>query len=81
MQGSVFLGAYASEPLGDYVGGNEPRITTKVVQHASSPLGVYDFVKRTSFTQFTKERLEEVATHITTLSSYRRVLKHLKLRF
>ena len=34
----------------------------------SSPLGVYDFVKHTSFTQFTKERLEEVATHITTLA-------------
>ena len=31
-------------------------------------LGVYDFVKRTSFTQFTKERLEEVAKHITTLA-------------
>ena len=30
-------------------------------------IGVYDFVKRTSFTQFTKERLEEVAKHITTL--------------
>ena len=66
--GSVFLGAYASEPLGDYVGGTNHVLPTSGTARFSSPLGVYDFVKRTSFTQFTKERLEEVATHITTLA-------------
>ena len=66
--GSVFLGAYASEPLGDYVGGTNHVLPTSGTARFSSPLGVYDFVKRTSFTQFTKERLEEVAKHITTLA-------------
>lgn len=66
--GSVFLGAYASEPLGDYLGGTNHVLPTSGTARFSSPLGVYDFVKRTSFTQFTKERLEEVATHITTLA-------------
>ena len=66
--GSVFLGAYASEPLGDYVGGTNHVLPTSGTARFSSPLGVYDFVKHTSFTQFTKERLEEVATHITTLA-------------
>ncbi|MDU3384696.1 MAG: histidinol dehydrogenase, partial [Veillonella sp.] len=66
--GSVFLGAYASEPLGDYLGGTNHVLPTSGTARFSSPLGVNDFVKRTSFTQFTKERLEEVATHITTLA-------------
>ena len=34
----------------------------------SSPLGVYDFVKRTAFMQFSKERLAELAPHIATLA-------------
>lgn len=66
--GSVFLGRYASEPLGDYVGGTNHVLPTSGTAKFSSPLGVYDFVKRISFTQFSRERLQEVANDITTLA-------------
>lgn len=66
--GSVFLGRYASEPLGDYVGGTNHVLPTSRTAKFSSPLGVYDFVKRISFTQFSRERLQEVAKDITTLA-------------
>lgn len=66
--GSVFLGRYSSEPLGDYVGGTNHVLPTSGTAKFSSPLGVYDFVKRISFTQFSRERLQEVAKDITTLA-------------
>lgn len=66
--GSVFLGRYASEPLGDYVGGTNHVLPTSGTAKFSSPLGVYDFVKRIFFTQFSRERLQEVAKDITTLA-------------
>ena len=66
--GSVFLGRYASEPLGDYVGGTNHVLPTSGTAKFSSPLGVYDFVKRISFTHFSRERLQEVAKDITTLA-------------
>ena len=66
--GSVFLGRYASEPLGDYVGGTNHVLPTSGTAKFSFPLGVYDFVKRISFTQFSRERLQEVAKDITTLA-------------
>ena len=66
--GSVFLGRYASEPLGDYVGGTNHVLPTSGTAKFSSPLGVYDFVNRISFTQFSRERLQEVAKDITTLA-------------
>lgn len=66
--GSVFLGRYASEPLGDYVGGTNHVLPTSGTAKFSSPLGVYDFVKRISFTQFSRERLQEVAKDITILA-------------
>lgn len=66
--GSVFLGRYASEPLGDYVGGTNHVLPTSGTAKFSSPLDVYDFVKRISFTQFSRERLQEVAKDITTLA-------------
>ena len=66
--GSVFLGRYASEPLGDYVGGTNHVLPTSGTAKFSSPLGVYDFVKRISFTQFSRERLQRVAKDITILA-------------
>ena len=66
--GSVFLGRYASEPLGDYVGGTNHVLPTSGTAKFSSPLGVYDFVKRISFTQFSRGPLHRVAKDITTLA-------------
>lgn len=66
--GSVFLGSYTAEPLGDYMGGPNHVLPTSGTARFSSPLGVYDFVKRTAFMQFSKERLAELAPHIATLA-------------
>ncbi|MCH8625807.1 histidinol dehydrogenase [Lactiplantibacillus plantarum] len=66
--GSVFLGRYASEPLGDYVAGPNHILPTSGTARFSSPLGVYDFVKRTSFIQYTKDALAKEAPAITTLA-------------
>ena len=66
--GSVFLGKYASEPLGDYVAGPNHILPTSGTARFSSPLGVYDFVKRTSFIQYTKDALAREASAITTLA-------------
>ncbi|KRL02694.1 histidinol dehydrogenase [Liquorilactobacillus capillatus] len=66
--GSVFLGKYASEPLGDYVAGPNHVLPTGGTAKFSSPLGVYDFIKKTSFIQFSKEALRKDLKAITTLA-------------
>lgn len=55
--GSVFLGAYASEPLGDYLAGPNHVLPTSGTARFFSPLGVEDFIKRTAFLSYTKEAL------------------------
>ena len=46
--GAIFLGAYTSESLGDYCAGPNHVLPTSGTARFSSPLGVYDFIKRTS---------------------------------
>lgn len=46
--GAIFLGAYTSESLGDYCAGPNHVLPTSGSARYSSPLGVYDFVKRSS---------------------------------
>jgi histidinol dehydrogenase len=46
--GAIFLGAYTSESLGDYCAGPNHVLPTSGTAHFSSPLGVYDFQKRSS---------------------------------
>jgi histidinol dehydrogenase len=53
--GAVFLGQYAPEALGDYMAGPNHILPTGGTARFSSPLGVYDFVKRTSVLSFTRE--------------------------
>lgn len=66
--GSVFLGKYASEPLGDYAAGPNHVLPTGGTARFSSALGVYDFVKHTSFSYFTKDTLAELTPHVTALA-------------
>jgi len=53
--GAVFLGQYTPEALGDYMAGPNHILPTGGTARFSSPLGVYDFVKRTSILSFTRE--------------------------
>jgi histidinol dehydrogenase len=52
--GAIFLGAYTSETLGDYCAGPNHVLPTSGTARFSSPLGVYDFQKRSSLIQVTE---------------------------
>jgi histidinol dehydrogenase len=56
--GAVFLGMYTPETLGDYTAGPNHILPTGGTARFASPLGVYDFVKRTSILSFSREALE-----------------------
>jgi histidinol dehydrogenase len=56
--GAIFLGAYTPEPLGDYFAGPNHILPTGGTARWASPLGVYDFLKRTSLIGYSRERLE-----------------------
>ncbi len=62
--GSVFLGKYCPEALGDYLAGPNHTLPTAGAARFSSPLGVDDFVKKTQYTYFTPEALREVSGDI-----------------
>ena len=49
--GAIFLGAYTSESLGDYCAGPNHVLPTGATARFSSPLGVYDFQKRSSLVE------------------------------
>jgi histidinol dehydrogenase len=53
--GAVFLGQWSPEPLGDYAAGPNHTLPTGGTARWASPLGVYDFVKRSSLLEFTKK--------------------------
>lgn len=55
--GSVFLGKYTPESVGDYLGGPNHVLPTMGSSRFFSPLGVYDFQKRFSWIEFSKESL------------------------
>ena len=59
--GSIFLGRYCPEPLGDYLSGTNHTLPTMGTARFSSPLGVEDFVKRSYFSYYTADALEQVA--------------------
>ena len=62
--GSVFLGKYTPEALGDYLAGPNHTLPTCGAARFSSPLGVEDFVKRTQYTRFTRDALAAVSGDI-----------------
>ena len=62
--GSVFLGRYCPEALGDYLAGPNHTLPTGGGARFSSPLGVYDFVKRTQYSFYTADELADVSADI-----------------
>ena len=59
--GSVFLGSYTPEALGDYIAGTNHILPTQGTARFSSPLGVYDFYKRMSVLSFSQQALGKLA--------------------
>lgn len=62
--GSIFLGQYAPEALGDYYAGPNHVLPTSGTARFYSPLSVYDFVKRSSYIYYTREALENAKDDI-----------------
>ena len=62
--GSIFLGRNCPEALGDYFAGPNHTLPTSGTARFSSPLGVDDFVKKSSFLYYTRDALEAVAPRI-----------------
>ena len=58
--GAIFLGTYSSEPLGDYFAGPNHILPTNGTARFFSPLGVDQFIKRTSIISYSREALEKV---------------------
>ena len=62
--GSIFMGKYCPEALGDYFAGPNHTLPTSGTAKFSSPLSVDDFVKKTQYSYYTKEALEKSAQKI-----------------
>jgi len=66
--GAVFLGRYTTEPLGDYILGPNHTLPTGGTARFFSPLGVYDFIKKSSVLYVSREGFERVADLAMTLA-------------
>lgn len=62
--GSIFLGKYCPESLGDYMAGPNHTLPTSGTARFSSPLSVDDFVKKTQYTYFTADAFEKIADKV-----------------
>lgn len=66
--GSIFLGHFTSEPIGDYYAGTNHVLPTSSTARFYSALGVYDFVKRSQFTYYSQAAVAAATQNITTLA-------------
>ncbi|HEX6614673.1 MAG TPA: histidinol dehydrogenase [Gemmatimonadales bacterium] len=74
--GAIFLGDETPEPVGDYLAGPSHVLPTGGTARYASPLGVYDFVKRTSIIRYTRARLAEDADAIIALAEAEGLFGH-----
>ncbi|MCL2111419.1 MAG: histidinol dehydrogenase [Clostridiales bacterium] len=82
--GSVFLGPWTPEPVGDYYAGTNHVLPTGGAARFASPLGVYDFVKRTSYTHYPKDVLLRAKDDIIAIAEAEGLTAHaqaVKIRF
>ncbi len=66
--GAVFLGHFTPEAVGDYLAGPNHVLPTSGTARFSSPLGVYDFLKRTSVISYSRTALEKCGKNLTLLA-------------
>ncbi len=82
--GSIFLGQYAPEPLGDYYAGPNHVLPTSGTARFFSPLSVTSFEKRSSFIYYTREALEKGKDDIIYVAEKEGLTAHanaIKVRF
>ena len=76
--GSIFLGHYTSEPIGDYYAGTNHVLPTTATSRFSSALGVHDFIKRIQYTQYSKSAIQAAEKDITSLAYAEGLQAHAK---
>jgi histidinol dehydrogenase len=76
--GAVFLGENSPEVIGDYIGGTNHVLPTSGTAKFASPLGVYDFVKRTSYSYYPKNVLLEFKEDILSFALLEGLEAHAK---
>lgn len=76
--GSVFMGRYCPEALGDYLSGANHTLPTNGTARFSSPLSVDDFIKKTQYTYYSKEALEKVYKDIALFAEKEGLHAHAK---
>lgn len=74
--GAIFLGRYASESLGDYCAGPNHVLPTMRTARFSSPLGVYDFQKRTSMIEISESGAQALGSIASTLAQGEQLPAH-----
>lgn len=82
--GSVFLGNWSPEPLGDYYAGPNHVLPTSGTARFFSPLSVDSFIKKSSFIYYTQQELEKAKNDIITLAETEGLTAHansIKVRF
>lgn len=82
--GAIFLGEYASEPLGDYFAGPNHILPTNGTAKFFSPLSVDDFIKKSSIISYSREALEPVYKDIVQFATSEQLTAHansIKVRF
>lgn len=82
--GAIFLGEYASEPLGDYFAGPNHVLPTNGTAKFFSPLGVDDFIKKSSIISYSREALEPIYKDIVQFAESEQLTAHansIRVRF
>ncbi|MBW6409181.1 histidinol dehydrogenase [Clostridium weizhouense] len=74
--GSIFLGRYCPEPVGDYFGGTNHVLPTNGTARFFSPLSVDSFIKKSSFIYYSKEAIEKNGDRIITLANREGLTAH-----
>ena len=82
--GAIFIGEYSSEPLGDYFAGPNHVLPTNGTAKFFSPLGVDDFIKKSSIISYSREALEPVYKNIVQFAECEKLTAHansIRVRF
>ncbi len=74
--GAIFIGEYSSEPLGDYFAGPNHVLPTNGTAKFFSPLGVDDFVKKSSIIYYSREALEKSRLEIEAFANSESLTAH-----
>jgi len=76
--GSIFLGKYSTEAVGDYLAGTNHVLPTSGAAKFSSGLSVYDFLKRISYINLSKKGIETLGPSVITLANFEGLEGHAK---